>query len=307
MSSTAGERVGVCLDIDGTLYREGSAFVDVLVALPVTAAHPFGSSDRTQFRRAVGVVGRYEGGVTTAWCWRATLRAVEGLRRVTDARTAGRALDGLKRLQAWLADRRASGRSRGDYETMQKELLEQYGTAIAGHDRTTIQSAVAACLQDLDPVDPETVGVLREATRAGIDVALVTDMPAHVAEQLATAVIDAPVRAVVGTRFGTDRNGRFTGAFEPVDKGIAVSDLREKHGWASVVAAGDTRRDLAMAETADRFLAVAGQGRIRAALADPPRLDAEMAGRSGVRDPPVASVPPDQSLGAALRVALGLG
>lgn len=314
MRSASDRRVGLCLDIDGTVYRGGSVFVETLVRLPDAPGCSFSATERARLRRAVGVVGRYAGGRATAWRWRGTLWLVDALRTV-DGRAAETVLDGLTALQGRLSGDgtgRDGPRGTGTYEGMRRSLLRRYGSAVAGRDRAALRDGVAGLFDGRAPLDAGTASALSEAARSGVDVAFVTDMPEHVAGPFAEVAVDAPVRAVVGTRFETDAAGRFTGGFEPVDKRAAVDGLRDRHGWEEVVAAGDTERDLGMAAAADRFVGVGGRGRIRDALDAPTvvggnpqaRTEAPTSG-SDASDGDVVYVPPGQSLGPVLRVVLG--
>lgn len=297
-----GEAVGLCLDIDGTVYREGSAFVEVLLRLP-DAPECGLAAERGRLRRALGTVGRYRGGWSTALRWRAALRAVDAVRTVGGERAASAALDGLRRFESRRKPRPGGDPAHGAaaYKRMRESLLSRYGEAIAGEDATALRAATTRILRERRPIDPGTATTLAGAARAGVDLALVTDMPAHVAEPFAEAVVDAPVRAVRATRFGVDGAGRFTGSFDTVDKGEAVAALCERFGWERTVAAGDTVRDLPMAGPADTFVAVGGQGQLRESLSDPLVFGTD----SHDSPPETVYVPRDQPLAAALRFALG--
>jgi phosphoserine phosphatase len=294
---------GLCLDVDGTLYREGSVFIETVARLPY-APVDWSAADRAALRRTVGVVGDYHGGRWTARRWRLTLGLVGLLGRVQGTDTAVAALERLRDLQARVDDPRsgpARARSTADYERMRAAVLETYGAAVAGHRRSTLVAAVEDVLADGDPIDAPTAAAIRALAGPGLEVALVTDMPAHVAEPFAETVLGVPTVAVAATRFETDGDGRLTGGVEPVRKGRAVADLRERRGWARVVAAGDSAPDLAMREHAERFLAVAGQGRIREELPEHVTVDTAR-GRSGAADP--VYVPTDRPLGEVLRSVL---
>jgi phosphoserine phosphatase len=295
---------GLCLDVDGTLYRDGSVFIETIARLP-HAAVDWSAADRAALRRTVGVVGDYHGGRWTARRWRLTLGLVGLVGRVGGPDTAVAALERLRELQARVDDPRsgpARDRSTADYERMRASVLETYGAAVAGHRRATLVEAVAGVLADGDPVDGPTATTLRELAGPRLEVALVTDMPAHVAEPFAESVLGVPTVAVAATRFGTDGDGRLTGGIEPVRKGRAVAALRERRGWSRVVAAGDSVPDLAMREHAGQFIAVGGQGRIREAL--PEHAIAGETSERRLHGASVVYVPREQPLGTVLRSVL---
>ncbi|ERG89434.1 MAG: hypothetical protein J07HX5_01593 [halophilic archaeon J07HX5] len=152
-------------------------------------------------------------------------------------------------------------------EAFQHRLLSGYGNVISGYERTTLAMASRAQLRRLQPVDTRTDRALARLASAGVDIALITDMPTHVAAAFADVVLDAPVVAVCGTQFETDAAGVFTGAYERLDKGRRAEALSTDHDWDMTVAAGDTNRDAAMAPQADTFLAVAGHGGVHHGLA----------------------------------------
>lgn len=309
MAQLSADRIGLCLDVDGTLYRGGSVFVETLVHLPVAPRYAWTAADRERLRRAVGIVGAYQGRSWTAWRWRVTLRLVDEVRKIWggDAATAVlRRLRGMQaRLSEWAVTQQFSPqRSVEAYDVMRESLLETYGTAIAGHDRAALTPAVADLLTFLDPIDEETTMGLHDVGTAGVEIALVTDMPAHIAEPFAEVVLDVPVQAVVGTAFDTDTAGRFTGGFTAVEKQRAVADLREQYGWDHVIAVGDTRRDLAMRPLADQFVAVAGQGPIREELTAQ-CVVGDTTSPETLRTAEVVYLPRDQSLGTLLQVMVG--
>lgn len=301
-------QIGVCLDIDGTLYRSGSAFVESLIRMPDAPNCSFTATERAQLREALGIVGRYQGGRATSWRWRFGLRLVDVFRALGMTVIAKRVLARLLAAQAWLDSvTPACGGDRtpkGGYQELRMALLQQYGTVIAGHDSTTVTRSVKSLFQQLRPITPGIPAVCADAHRAGVSVALVTDMPDHVVKPYAETILPGSVQAVVGTDFETDSN-QFTGTFDPVDKRAAVAQLRDRYGWEFVIAAGDTGRDLPMATTADHFIAVSGQGNIRTHLNDPVVLDTDGQSPPHVRDVAVSYVPPEQDLSGALRLILG--
>lgn len=301
-------QIGVCLDIDGTLYRSGSAFVETLIRMPDVPNCSFTATERAQLREALGIVGRYQGGRATAWRWRSSLRLVDVFRALGMTVMAERVLARLLAAQAWLdsvTPARGGDRTpKGGYEELRTALLHQYGTVIAGHDSTTVTRGVKSLFQQLKPITPGMPAVCADARQAGVGMALVTNMPEHVAQPYAETILPGSVQAVVGTDFETDGN-QFTGTFDPVDKRAAVAQLRDRYGWKFVIAAGDTGRDLPMATTADHFIAVSGQGNIRTHLNDPVVLDTDDQSLPHMRDVAVSYVPPEQELSGALRLILG--
>jgi phosphoserine phosphatase len=285
-------------------------FVESITYLPVVRPEQWSAADRRRLRRAVGLVGRYSGGRRTEWQWRAALRGVDILQQVAGTGVALSALDRLRRLQARSDDptrseRSSAGASRttAGYDEMRAALLTHYGRAIATHrrdeHRTALRDVVRRCL----PVDRATAAAVRDVAAAGVEVALVTDMPTTVAEAFVTEALDCPVRAVAATRFDTDATGRFTGDFHAVDKASALRQFREEFGWEHVVAVGDTARDLTMRPAADQFVAVGGRGQIRAHL-QPPHVTAGESGAETLQAAETVYVPRAVPLGDVLRTVL---
>lgn len=272
MTHPHDDRVGLCVDIDGTLYRESSVFVEVVSALAVRSP-ALERSARARLRETIGLVGEFHGTAATRWRWEQTLRGLERLRQYAGRHTAGEAFQLLQRLrgrlEGWVpaADARAGG-DPAARERFQHRLLGTYGQAISGAEQTTLAMAGRDQLRRLQPVDPRTNQALVRLASAGVDIALITDMPTHIAAAFADVVLDAPVVAVCGTQFKTDPAGAFTGAYDRIDKGRRLKRISTDHDWETTVAAGDTDRDAAMAPHADAFLAVAGHGGVHRALAD---------------------------------------
>lgn len=262
MADNGETHTGICSDIDGTLYRQGSVFVEVLASLAVQSTL-FDPAARSRLREAVGTVGAFYGGSFARWRWEQALRGVAELRRRSSAETAARTLDVLRTVRERLdgvvpeADSRADPVARAAF---QRRLLTQYGEAIDGQDRAALSRAVRSTLRDVQPIDRRTGAALARLTGGGAEVALVTDMPSHVAEAFAHTVVDCPVASVRGTTFRTDDSGTFTGDYEPIEKGAVVETLVGTQNWEYTLAAGDTDRDAAMAPHVDTFLAVAGHG-----------------------------------------------
>lgn len=295
----SGDRVGLCLDVDGTLRRDGSVFLETAVRLPEVL--PLSRSDRRHLRRALGAVGRYRGGRPAELRWRATLSVVDGLRAI-DPSLGAAALNRIADRRSSAGDRTGDDGPRGSYDRMRRRLLRRYGRALAGHDREAVRAGAAAVLAEHRPIDDGIAGTLGDLD---VEVALVTDMPEHVAAPFAEVALAREDAAVVGTRYGAE-GGRLVGSFESVDKGAAVADLRERRGWSRTVAVGDTERDLAMAAVADRFVGVGGRGGIRSALEDPVVLDPTTGRDDRVVDgATTVYVPPGASLATALRAVAG--
>lgn len=52
----AGDRIGACLDINGTIYRSGSVFIEMLVFLPYTDGITLSPAERRHRRTALTAV-----------------------------------------------------------------------------------------------------------------------------------------------------------------------------------------------------------------------------------------------------------
>ena len=253
---------GLCLDIDGTLYRQGSVFVETVASLAVQSPL-FEPPARAHLREAVGIVGEFYGNRFTRWRYEQTLRGLDVLRRHSSSTTAARAFTWLRETRERVVgvsggrERRAAPAARAVF---QQRLLDCYAHALAGTDSAQVAEAARSILCDLQPIDRQTAAALSQLGCRGVELVLITDMPAHVAEAFAETVIDAPVFAVAGTNFRTDETGAFTGDYTTIDKGAVVENLVDDRRWEFTLAAGDTDRDAAMAPHVDTFLAVAGHG-----------------------------------------------
>ncbi|ERG89422.1 MAG: hypothetical protein J07HX5_01580, partial [halophilic archaeon J07HX5] len=104
MSYSCDDRVGLCVDIDGTLYRRGSVFVEAASAFAVQSP-VLERPARSQLREAIGLVGEFHGSAATRWRWKQTLRGLEGLRQHAGRQTAGQTFQLLQRLRRWLEER----------------------------------------------------------------------------------------------------------------------------------------------------------------------------------------------------------
>lgn len=307
---TPGDRVGVALDLDGTAYRDGSVFVETMAYLSVGATTlDLDDVDRERLRTAVLAVARYRGGERTRRRWSRALRALSVAGSLGGPTVAGEALERLSRLRA---GRTGRGRSTGapddpgglDYDGMRRRTLGGYGAFLRGRAPATVERATDRLVRERLPTDGRLRAALGRVRAAGGETAFVSDAPAHLVRSHAgTLTDDPPVRA---TAFEVDA-GRYTGDYEPVDKRAALGSLREERGWDYVVAAGDSSVDAAMAEVADCFLAVDGQGDGRrrfggsdpVALADPASLR-----RSLGPDRRAVGVGPEAEVGDALVTVL---
>lgn len=280
LSYEPGDRVGICLDLDGTAYRSGSVFVETMAVLPHAPGFDPPEDDRRHLRRALSAVAAYSGGRTTAIRWELTMAAL-------DALTAFGAAPVSRRLLARIVDRRA-GRASEDgvdgaldepsrsarppvdpssYRRLRYRLLATYGAFLRGRRTTEIERLVEGVVDAHVPVDRPLQAVLERAGReTDVETYLVTDAPDHVARAYARKLTGDPDR-VCATGFETDE-GRFTGAFEPVNKRRTIDRLRAERGWEYVVAAGDSAVDVPMATVANLFFPVCGQGDVDARFDD---------------------------------------
>ncbi|ERH04815.1 MAG: phosphoserine phosphatase [Halorubrum sp. J07HR59] len=286
---------GLCLDIDGTLYRGGSVFVE---ALPWLAGASWTrASDRAHLRATVGAVAHHHGGQLREVATRGLLSGVDTLRAAGADQAAKTALETLSGLPTPSADGDAqSDRGR---ERLRERLLTEYGAAVADRPAAVIRRSLEAVFRN-EPAEPvpslpdQLVTTLSDIATTGVDIALVTDAPAHVARAFAdsTTRLDGIV-TIVGTRY--DRvDGVFTGEFTRIHKGDIIAELADRQGWDRVIAGGDTARDLAMAKPADRFIAVEGHGDIRGRIT--PRDET-----TRIEGAETAFIPRGQRLGPVLR------
>jgi phosphoserine phosphatase len=263
---TPGDRVGLALDLDGTAYRDGSVFVETMAYLAVGGSTlDLDAAERERLRRTVLEVARYRGGEPTRRRWAWVLRALGLVGTFGGPSLAGDAFERIARVRAGRSrpDSGASSAStsatRGslDYDGMRRTTLRGYGEVLRGRDRTSVERATDRIVRERLPVDGRLRTVLGRVREAGGEVAFVSDAPAHLVRSYAALLVDdARIRA---TAFGTEE-GRYTGRYEPVDKRAALETLRGTRDWDYVLAAGDSAVDAEMADVADCFLAVAGQG-----------------------------------------------
>jgi phosphoserine phosphatase len=268
--------VGCCLDVDGTLHRSGSVFVETLAFLGYGDTLALDAEARRYRREVIGAVAEYDGGPAKRRRWEWALKVLDALAQVGGKRLAGATLSGLARLHDARSEDRLpetaadGGRARhGEYRAMQRRVLDAYGNLLAGMDQETVERAARDAVERHVGVDlcvERAIAVAR--AEADAEVFLVTDAPVHAARAYADVLFGEPDNAI-GTRFAVDDAGRFTGEYELVDKGRAAERLRAERGWEFVVAAGDSAVDLRMASAADAFLAVDGEGDVERALDDP--------------------------------------
>ncbi len=297
--------VGFCLDIDGTLHRSGSVFVETLAHLGFCGELSLDADERRHRRNVIGTVLEYDAGPAARRRWVRILRGLDALAVVGGRPLADAAVSGLERLHEAVPDDPATAPRRGaqradgdglDYRTMQRRALEAYGRLIAGRRAETVERAARGIVTQHVETDPGVETAVERLRAAGASVCLVTDAPAHAARAYASE-LSVPAARVAGTRYHVDADGRYTGAFTLVDKGAAARRFRRAGDWDRLVAAGDAVVDLPMATAADLFLAVAGEGGLPAALDAP-------AGPAPPSSCDVVRVGPDRSVGAALVDAL---
>lgn len=263
-----GDRVGLCLDIDGTVYP-GSVFIETLAFLPYADGVTLTPAERRHRRAALAAVAEYQGGTAAKTKWRGVLVGLDAL-RVAGAEALSETLlealshrseDRASRRDVRPASRIPSGSSDVQYRTMRESVLSAYGALLRGRNRDDVADAVTEVVTRRCEIDPELRATLdRLARHDDTELYLVTDAPEHVAAGYARKLSGAA--RVVGTTYDVDGTGRFTGTFDRVDKGNTVARLRDEREWEYVVAAGDSAVDAVMADDSNLFLAVAGHGDI---------------------------------------------
>lgn len=310
-----GDCVGLCLDIDGTVYRSGSVFIETLAFLPYADGITLTPAERRYRRVALTAVAEYHGGFVGKTKWRSVLAGLDGLQAVG-------CRDLSETLLTMLAQRRSDGQPQRDvsswsgqmhnsdidrYREMREAVLGAYGSLLRGRRRTAVVNAVADVVGRRCGVDARLRAILSTlADRADTDLYLVTDMPDHVATSYARKL--RGVAGIVGVTYDTDDADRYTGGFDRVDKEATVSRLRTEREWDYVLAAGDSPVDLPMAGEVDCFLAVAGQshllGRlVRSDTVSPCRSAASLRARLEPNRR-IVRVPDDTALGPALETTL---
>ena len=304
---TPGDHVGLCLDVDGTVHRHGSIFVEALALVPYASDLRIDDTDRASLREVLGAVAAYAGGDRSRRRWLGALRVCDALAAIGFERPVARALAGLIRRRAKRASSSSAGNT-GDYRAMQRRILDRYGAFLDGRRRERIERAFEQVVTSHLRVDPATSRTLADfAESVELDVVLVTDVPTHVARPYAGLLGEGV--DVVGTDFET-AEGRFTGDYAFVEKGPAVEALRAERGWDYTLTAGDSGNDLPMAAVADLFLAVDGRGTVREQLPADYRTVETRAVRSGSlsADTDAVLVPRTVSFADALRTTMdGLG
>lgn len=299
--------VGYCLDVDGTLHRTGSVFVEMLARLGYDDAMHLDSAERRHRRNVIGTVVEYGAGETARRRWGRLLWALDALAVLGAGGLAGAAVTAVERLRRLApqgVDREPRGTSAHladgdgglDYRRMQRRALDAYGEMIAGRRRRTVERAASEIVGSHVGIDPAVSRAVERVQAAGADVCLITDAPAHAARAYARELTGSEW-GVAATRYHVDEDGRYTGEYTMVDKGAASRRLRSEAEWERLIAGGDAAVDLPMAEPADLFLAVEGEGRLLSALDAP-------AGPSPPADCAVVRVDRDRHLGPALVDAL---
>jgi len=223
--------------------------------------------------------------------------------RATDA--AGDPGDGVA------DDRRGTREDGTSYPVMRRAVLGEYGAFLAGRRARDVEAAVRRVVVRHLGVDDGWIRLVGRLRSAGAAVHLVTDAPAHVARPYARTVGVDP-DAVHATRYRTDGEGRYTGAYDPVDKGVVAREVRAADGVDWLVAAGDSAVDLRMRDAADVFFAVNGEGDLAAELASsrpdvwPVALEAFLAAPGPLDGPPGPVVLAGEAVGAASRIERAL-
>jgi phosphoserine phosphatase len=300
--------VGFCLDVDGTLHRSGSVFVETLARLGFDGAMTMGAADRRHRREVIGTVVEYGAGPDSRRRWERIMWALDAVAGRGGEPLAAAAVSAIERGRALLPDRapdddvqprtsahRADGDGGLDYRTMQRRALDAYGRVIEGRRREHVERAARETVAAHVSTDPEVAATVERLQAAGATVCLVTDAPAHAARAYAEQLTGDPAR-VAATRYHVDDDDRYTGEYTVVDKGAAARTFRASGDWDRLVAAGDAVVDLEMGAEADRFLAVAGEGGLLTALDAPAGPDPP--------DCEVVRVERDESVAPALWASL---
>lgn len=245
-------RVGLCLDVDGTAYRDGSVFVETMGYFQFSAELDVTADDRRVLRDALGAVAAFRGGDRARRTLGLAFRLLDAVRVVFGARAAVHALRWFVRVQH--AGDGEADTDPGDYREVEHTLLDAYGRFLRGRRPETVRTAARRVVAEWLPVDERLADLL--TGRPAVETYLVTDAPAHVATGYAAQLTGEPERTVATEWAVAD--GTYTGDYSPVEKSAAVERLRETRGWDVVVAAGDSPVDREMAAAADVFLGVEG-------------------------------------------------
>ncbi|WP_136690087.1 HAD family hydrolase [Halorhabdus amylolytica] len=301
---SADDRVALALDVDGTVHRHGSVFVESLALLPYAGDISLDETDRDTLRDVLGSVAAYAGGDRSRRRWLAVIRVCDALAAAGLERPVARLLAGLVRYRARYASTSESAGDAGDYREMQRRILDRYGTFLDGRRRERVERAFQRVLERHFRVDPALRRALADlATVVDLDVVLLTDVPTHIARPYAALLGDDV--EVVGTDFATI-DGRFIGKYTFVGKGATVDRLRAERGLDYVLAAGDSANDLPMAAAADLLLAVAGRGNLLTEL--PPEfrsIEVSAVRTTGLpADTDAVLVPRETSVADALRTTV---
>ncbi|WP_435099341.1 haloacid dehalogenase-like hydrolase [Halarchaeum sp. P4] len=295
------EDVGFCLDVDGTVHRSGSVFVETLAALRAGDALPLDARERNDLGVALDAVAAYRGGARSQRRWRLAFGATDLLRRAFGGDAARSAIAAV--IAASASDHSTAAHDAAAYNEMQARTLDAYGRVLRGRDADAVERALRTTIPTI-PVDSAVRRTLREFVADGAAVHLVSDAPEHVVEAYA-AGLTGRTGWTTGTRFERV-DGTYTGDYTLPAKGDVVERRRERGDWDFTVAAGDSESDRAMRDAADVFLAVGGQGSLAARVDADATLPASEAVLADVlnRSRPVVAVPSDVGLDTALRAVL---
>lgn len=75
----AGDRIGICLDIDGTVYRSGSIFIETLAFFPYVDSITLSPVERRHRRTALTAVADYHSGLASKAKWQGALTGLDAL------------------------------------------------------------------------------------------------------------------------------------------------------------------------------------------------------------------------------------
>lgn len=288
--------VALCLDVDGTIHRHGSVFVESLALLAYDGGLDLSSADREAIRTILGTVAEYAGGERSRRRWLRVIDVCDAVAATGLGRPVARILGALIRTRARRATASPPGGDASEYRAMQRRVLDAYGQFLDGRPTRSVATAFERVIDRHLRVDD---AVRRTLSREGVKTTLVTDIPTHVAAAYAGLLGTAV--DTIGTTFAVTA-GRFTGEYDFVAKGPAVEQYRAERDPAVLVAAGDSTADLAMASAADIFLAVEGRGAITKTIPEQYRtIGLQDLGPAALDPPPdVVEVPRDVSLSYAL-------
>ncbi|MFC7167559.1 haloacid dehalogenase-like hydrolase [Halospeciosus flavus] len=245
-------RIGLCLDVDGTVYREGSVFVETMGYVQFSPLLDVAGDDRRALREALGAVATFRGGERARQTFSLAFRLLDAVQSVFGDGAAARALRWFVRAQH--ARTGSTDAESTDYREMQRTVLDAYGRFLRRRRPERVHAAAERVAEKWLPVDERFVS--RFDDDGTVEPFLVTDVPEHVAAAYAARLTGEPDWTAATTCSVAD--GRFTGDYSVVEKRAAVERLRETRSWEYVVAAGDSPVDREMADAADVFLGVEG-------------------------------------------------